>query len=117
MKLLAQDRLAEACAQLDEPNCYGRVWTPELILEIVHDTYSPDTLFYRDNPEGPVFTDPDGVKKPPYKGEVSPFNDGRGYCLDYDVPLNGEWSDLTAQFEFFKRPNGLAVVLDDLHVM
>jgi hypothetical protein len=47
--------------------------------------------------------------------------DGRlnagGYWLDYDVPLNGQFSDLTAQFEFEPRQEGYAAVLQDLHVL
>ena len=43
--------------------------------------------------------------------------DQSGYRLDHDVPLNGQWSDLTAQFEFLRRPGGFAVVLHDLHVL
>jgi hypothetical protein len=45
------------------------------------------------------------------------LSDGSGFSLYHAVPLNGEWSDLTAQFEFLRRPNGLAVVLHDLHVL
>ena len=45
------------------------------------------------------------------------FDDGSGYSVEHDVPLNGEWSDLTAQFEFVRFPKGYAVVLHDLHVM
>ena len=34
----------------------------------------------------------------------------------FDEPNNYTWSELTAQFEFLRRPGGLAVVLHDLHV-
>jgi hypothetical protein len=115
-KLLAQERLEEACALLDEPNCYGLVWTPERILEVVHDTFSPGTHFHHFHPEGPVFTDPDELEAQNDR-EVWARDDGTEYGFDYDLPLNHEWSDLTAQFEFHKRPNGFAVVLHDLHVM
>ena len=117
MKMLADNRLDEACALLDEPNYYGIVWTPDLIMETVHETFSPDTLFYNYHPEGPIFTDPYELEAQPNREEPIEFDDGSGYHLDYDIPLNGEWSDLTAQFEFLKRPNGYAVVLHDLHVM
>ncbi len=46
-----------------------------------------------------------------------PLTDGSGYRLDHDVPINGEWSDLTTQFEFLNWPNGYAMVLQDLHVL
>ncbi|HSK73554.1 MAG TPA: hypothetical protein VK892_17790 [Pyrinomonadaceae bacterium] len=116
MKLLAENRLDEACVMIDEPNCYGIVWTPELIIETVNETFSPDTIFYEYFPEGPIFTDP--YKLPEQKNrEVIEFVDKSGYVFEYDIPLNGEWSDLTAQFEFLKRENGYAVILHDLHVM
>jgi hypothetical protein len=105
-----------ACALLDEPNCYAIFWTPDLIRQIVPDTFSPATQFYRYHPEGPVFSDPFELEE--QKGlEVIEFEDGSGYAFDYYVPLNGEWSDLTAQFEFRKRDGGYAVILHDLHVL
>ena len=116
MKLLSDDRLDEACALLDEPNSYGVSWTPDLIKQTVNETFSPDSRFYVYHSEGPVFTDPHELKEQ-RDIEVIEFDDGSGYAFDYYVPLNGEWSDLTAQFEFLKRPNGYAVVLHDLHVL
>ena len=117
MKLLADNRIDEACALLDEPNYYGIVWTPDSIKETVHETFSPDTRFYNYHPEGPIFTDPYELEAQRDREEPIEFDDGSGYHLDYDIPLNGEWSDLTAQFKFLKRPNGYAVILYDLYVM
>lgn len=37
--------------------------------------------------------------------------------VDYDLPLNGEWSDLTAQFLVYRVDDSLALVLQDLHVL
>jgi hypothetical protein len=48
---------------------------------------------------------------------VGAFDDGSGYWVNHDVPLNGEYSDLTAQFEFRRRGNALAATLHDLHVL
>lgn len=31
---------------------------------------------------------------------VAAFDDGRSYAVGYDLPLDGAWSDLAAQFEF-----------------
>jgi hypothetical protein len=115
-KLLAAGRLEEACALIDESNCYGRRWTPQLILEVLHDTFSPDTIFYEFHPEGPVFTDPDEVEES-CRATIIDLGDAYGFHLDYDIPLNNEWSDLTAQFEFMQRPSAYAVILHDLHVM
>lgn len=117
LKLLANNRLNDACALLDESNCYGIVWTPDMLLEAVHNTFSPDTRFYRLHPEGPIFTDLDALEEYPGQGEVIAFSDRSGYAFDQDIPLNGERSDLTAQFEFRRGANGFAVILHDLHVM
>jgi hypothetical protein len=39
-------------------------------------------------------------------------------CREWlDLPLDGTWSDLTAQFEFGPHEGGTAVALYDLHVL
>lgn len=35
----------------------------------------------------------------------------------FDLPLNGAWSDLTASFDLIRVKEGLALRLDDLHVL
>ncbi|MEO6458636.1 MAG: hypothetical protein ABIO92_10270, partial [Chloroflexia bacterium] len=35
----------------------------------------------------------------------------------YDLPLNGEWSDLTATFRLYQIEDGLVMALEDVHVM
>ena len=45
------------------------------------------------------------------------FNDKAGWAIEYDIPINGEWSDLTAQFEFYKKENGYSFLLHDIHVL
>lgn len=117
LKLLSEGRFDEACALLDRPDDHGRVWTPELIRELVADTYNPQTLFYRNHPEGPRFTDPYALTEERRYQSFGEFNDTTGYWLDYPVPMNGEWSDLTAQFEFHVTANGYAAILNDLHIM
>jgi hypothetical protein len=112
-KLLADDKLEEGCAML-LPNSYGIVWTPDLIKQTMNEIYSPDTWFYHYHPEGPIFSDPYDLGKQRFEEAIETPD---GYAFDYDVPLNGEWSDLTAQFQFIKQPNGYAVVLEDLHIM
>ena len=116
MKLLAQGRLEEACSLLDEPNSYGNSWTPQRITGVVQDTFAEGTRFRNDHPEGPVFTDPDELLGGPDR-DVGALSNDLGYWYDCDVPLNHKRSDLTAQFEFLRRPDGLAVILHDLHVL
>lgn len=115
-RLLANDRWPEAIAMLDEPNHYGIVWTPEYIRNALDSAFEPDCRFRVDHPEGPRFSDPDTATGTCH-ADVLPFDDGHGFSADHDVPLNGSWSDLTAQFEFIRRPDGLAVILHDLHVL
>jgi hypothetical protein len=43
--------------------------------------------------------------------------DRRSGWVDMDLPLNGAWSDLTAQFEFRPTAGGTGVSLYDLHVL
>ena len=116
MRLLAEQRTEDACALIDEPNCYGVTWSSDRIRQIVTETFSPDTRFYLDHPEGPIFSDPFDLEEQ-RDIEVIELNDGSGYVFDYHLPLNCEWSDLTAQFEFYKRSDGYAIVLHELHVL
>ena len=115
-ELLAAGRLDEACAQLDEPNAYGLRWTPAAIRALVEETFAPGTHFRAAHPEGPVFSPVLGARGT-LRVDVDAFADGTGYWMDHPVPLNGEASDLTAQFEFRWRGDALAVILHDLHVL
>jgi hypothetical protein len=113
-RLVARAEWEAALAMLDEPNSYGTRWTREGITALLHETFSPDTIFAAEF-GGPAFSDPDlasGTRHHSF-GKL----DAGGFWLDHDVPLNGAFSDLTAQFEFHPRSNGYAAVLNDLHVM
>lgn len=112
--LLANDDWPSALAMIDEPNTHGIVWTRESILHLLNDTFSEDTVFAREH-GAPFFSAPSearGVERL-HIGELA---DG-GFWFDYEVPLNGWFSDLTAQFEAHPRAGGFAVLLHDLHVM
>jgi hypothetical protein len=104
-RLLAEDRLDEAIAELDEPNSYGLRWNREQILGSLH------SYDYAAKATEPSLAVGRAVSS------FGEFADGSGHWLDHAVPLNGEWSDLTAQFEFKRRPEGFAVILQDLHVL
>jgi hypothetical protein len=114
--LLAAGDLAEACARLDDPNHYGVVWTPQAIAGLVAETFGTGTRFRGEHPEGPEFTGTraaSGRERFAFGG----FADGTGFWFNYDVPLNGGFSDLTAAFELYWRaPRTLAVRLHDLLV-
>jgi hypothetical protein len=115
-RLLAADRWEEASGMLDEPNMYGIRWTPEYIRYALDLAYGPDCPFRAAHSEGPRFSDPETATGNP-NAEVWTAQNESGFRADHDVPLNGAWSELTAQFEFLRRPGGLAVILHDLHVL
>ena len=113
-RLLARAEWEAALAMLDERNSYGIRWTSDSIITLLHETFGPDTRFAAEF-GAPAFSDPDVANGTAHHsfGEL----DAGGFWLDHDVPLNGTFSDLTAQFEFHPRPTGYAAVLHDLHVM
>lgn len=106
-RLLARGAFADAVSRLDEPNSYGERWSVEKIQSVLRDYTRSESV---------RVADPDAIA-----GDGSPrlveFADGSGYSFEHDVPLGAEWSDLTAQFEFLRRPSGYAVVLHDIHVL
>jgi hypothetical protein len=113
-RLLTRGEWEAALAMLDEPNSYGIKWTRDMITTIVEDTFGPATRFAAQH-GSPVFSDPDSAHGDPHPSFGR--RDGGGYWLDYDVPLNGVFSDLTAQFEFEPRGEVFATILHDLHVL
>ena len=106
-RLLARGAFADAASRLDEPNSYGERWSADQIREALRDYARTEAV---------QVSDPDTLAGDGRSSLVE-FDDGRGYSFEHDVPLRGEWSDLTAQFEFLRRPQGYAVVLHDIHVL
>ena len=104
---LSRGEFSEAVARLDEPNSYGIRWSEQQVRDVLRDYARSDSV---------RVTDPDLIGTEPHSSLVA-FKNGRGYSFDHDVPLDGRWSDLTAQFEFLHRPSGYAVVLQDIHVL
>lgn len=112
--LLAQADWDTALSMLDEPNSYGMRWTRKTITKLLNDTFGPETRFAAEFGM-PKFSDPDSAAGHPQHsfGELKVG----GFWLHHAVPLNGEFSDLTAQFEFHPRQGGYAAILHDLHVL
>ena len=105
LRAVATEQWNAAVAILDEPNSHGVRWSVAKIRSAIDD-YSP----------GSRVCDPSTVGSEP-RITLGEFDDGSGYWLDYSVPINGAWSDLTAQFEFKRRMSRYAVILNDLHVL
>jgi hypothetical protein len=109
IRLLSMGKLEEAIKQIDAPNNYGIKWSAESIKKVLRDYVGKGVTF--------SITDPDEME-----GDGRPnlimFNGLQGFAFDFDLPINGEWSDLTVQFEFIKKSKGYyAVILQDIHVL
>jgi len=109
VKLCAAGKCAEAFSLLDQ-NIDGsrHVWTPEDIREVTFDHF--------DDGEYPSISDPDEVEGSIRKDAIE-FDDGSGWSVMYDLPLNGVVSDFTLLFKIIRSNDGLKVILDDCHVL
>ncbi|MBB1634121.1 hypothetical protein A9975_25110 [Cupriavidus sp. UME77] len=94
-------------ALVEVPNFYGVRWTPADVRRILLD--------YGMGIE-PAVTDPHALSELP-RASLGAFDDGTGYWVDFDMPLEGAWSDLTAQFEFRRAGDHYFATLHDLHVL
>jgi hypothetical protein len=90
-------------------------WTPALIEQVIGGYGLPKA-----HPSGVRFTvtPRDLARGRPYHRHVE--REGARLpvvaWLQYDLPLNGQWSDLTASFRVERGLEGLTVVLEDIHV-
>jgi hypothetical protein len=112
--LLAQEDYERAFALTRHDAYFG--WTPKLIESVINGYGLPEP-----HPSGEVFrvTDPKTAKGGPVRAEVE-REDGPEGCrgrVYYDLPLNGEWSDLTAIFRLEHDREQLVVVLEEIHVL
>ena len=109
IRLLSIGKLEEAIKQIDAPNSYGVEWSAESIQKVLEDYVGEGVDFF--------ITDPNEVE-----GDGRPnlimFNGLQGFAFDLNLPINGEWSDLTVQFEFIKKGKGYYfVILNDILVL
>jgi hypothetical protein len=111
---LARGDYAGAFRRTEHDPYYG--WTPDLMRSVVEGYGLPEP-----HPGGEVFAvtprksatggppqrivDRDAVRKKAL-AEVL-----------YDLPLNGEWSDLTATFRVERQGKGSVVILQEIHVL
>lgn len=109
VKLCAQGRINEAFLMLDPPIDPKRYhWQAGDLAKVTFDHF--------DDNQQPVITDPDSVSGNIRK-DVYEYNDGSGWGVEYNLPLNNVVSDFTLMFDFKKVGNELKVILDDCHVM
>ena len=108
VKLCANGMIEDAFSILDKPINLARHWSAEDIKEITFDHF--------DDGKQPVISSPDNVEGTIRKN-VFAYDDGSGWGVEYDLPMNGVVSDFTLMFDFIKDGDRLLVILDDCHVM
>ena len=100
-----------AISRTDHDPYYG--WTADLLRRVVEGYGLPEA-----HPRGPFrVTDPldaSGRKRAAVDREAVP--PGAIAVVEYDLPLNGEWSDLTATFRVELRGDAACLVLEEVHV-
>ncbi|WP_152912503.1 hypothetical protein [Candidatus Rhodobacter oscarellae] len=113
--LLSENRFSEAYNLTAHDSYYA--WTPELIQSVVAGYGMPH------EPGDHVY----GISKisqteggPSPRWEVDRWQDAepssRIGFVSFDLPLDGEWSDLTATFEVMQVKEQFVLVLQDIHV-
>jgi hypothetical protein len=88
-------------------------WTPELIHAVIAGYGLPEP-----HRRGP-FSVTDRLSAhgtPRYEIDREDLGPGTVAEVWYDLPLNGEWSDLTATFRFERDGDFLRAVLQEIHV-
>jgi len=111
---LINENYESAYAKMEHDPYYG--WSPDLIRNVIHGYGLPEP-----HPSGKVFkvtpiSEATG-DNPSRQIDRGPYDGNRLGYVYYDLPLNGEWSDLTATFRLEKHGDSLAVVLEEIHVM
>jgi len=112
IEFLSKNEFQEACAQLDVPerNKNSITWSDDKLREVFLDYCWHERM--------PLINSPYAMDLQKEKIDFYEYYDGTGYAVEYDIPLDGEWSDLTAQFSFVKNAgNVYYVFLKDIHVL
>ena len=112
IRLLSRDKFQEALDLLDQPPNEENdfFWTKENLKESFMDYGGPGRM--------PIINDPFSMGKEGDSFDFYKYDDGSGWAIEYDIPLDGAKGDLTAQFSFKKSSGDLySINLGDLHVM
>jgi hypothetical protein len=120
VELLAMGRFDEAFSQI--LCCSDVGWTPELIRTVITNYGSPEP-----RRDGKVFRVTPILREHSsgdrYFYEVERYGDDPNRpqeyigAVAYNLPLNGEWSDLTVMFDLILVDDALVLSLDDIHVL
>lgn len=110
---LAREDYDAAFSRTDHDPYYG--WTPSLIRAVIEGYGLPVP-----DRSGEVFKVTDrntATGRPRYKTvERSDIPESSLAEVWYDLPLDGEWSDLTATFRIARGQSGWSIVLEQIHV-
>ena len=111
-KLLSEDKFDEACSQLDIPEDKEKniVWNGNVLKGVFLDYCWHERM--------PLINNPYLMDLQKERIDLYEYNDGTGCAVDYDIPTDNNWGDLTAQFYFIKHTDNLFYVyLNDIHVL
>lgn len=123
VNLVAAGRVADAIDLLYVPTTYhaSQHWTPVSLQTYIGNYGSWEPL---DDGRVVRITSLTSARVPVGRPDFKPHvdvvrltRDRMAGSVDLDVPLDGEWSDLTAQFEFAPVDGGIGISLYDLHVL
>lgn len=103
---LASGDFEAADSLIDSKNCYGLSWGEKEINEVILDYYG-ESIDIEIHNYDITECEPNYLVR----------NDG-GLLYDFNLPINGELTDLTVQFEFNpKSKDQFEVVIHDIHVL
>ena len=105
VELAAQRGFEAALPELDSSD--GIKWSQSLFDQLTFDHF--------DDGKQPRITDPNAVMG--LRVDAYEYDDGSGFAVDHDLPVDPKCSDFTAQFDFRKSPTGWRIVLIDVHVL
>jgi len=123
VELVAADRLDDALGMLSVPSDYdpSQHWTSESLRSYIENYGSWEPLLDGSKWQITSFVSVrTPVDRPAFRPGADVYRDERdprAGRVEIDLPLNGEWSDLTAQFDFRPVSDGIAISLYDLHVL
>jgi hypothetical protein len=111
IELLSDDEFEKACSLLDAPESGSDdiAWNAAILKEAF--------LNYGSVGRMPIINSPYQMDLDTEKIDFYEYDDSSGYAVDYDIPLDGAWGDLTAQFSFKIIGDAYTVTLEDVHVL
>jgi hypothetical protein len=111
IELLSNNEFQKACHLLDAPESTNNEisWSVSNLKEAFLDYDSVGRM--------PIINNPYQLDLTKEKIDFYKYDDDSGWAVDYDIPLDGEWGDLTAQFSIKKVGDAYSIMLEDIHVL